>query len=380
LNCDGFFLVPNLEHARHWVREGGNCSVFQSLLHVGHCLFIAVANALHHHPFLRVFWLGQMSSRSLNRSWLVINDWNRFCEDDAPKFRSSWMRPRVGVFSWHSNSSCSLLVFLSLVPVRFFCFLFDNSRTARHLLVRALPNSSIRIHCIPAVAWDTRVEVEFLVEVKFTCKRSLIKWGMVLVHSSSNHPSSTRSSISSLYFSSFLSRGSGRDVITSSHHCRVRGLLPAILIFLINNFSMEGNSVAASSSSLRIAWFISWISSRNVSAEVREVRLSSVLEFSLHFPFPPESYSPFYTWFPLLSGHLRVCHVFSTLVVVWERISRTISTTLPNRIRFGPKVPSYGVPQDCKGRQFELCQSRILWRPLQSCGRWATANPPRGRC
>ena len=25
---------------------------------------------------------------------------------------------------------------------------------------------------------------------------------------------------------------------------------------------------------------------------------------------------------------------------VWERISRTTSTTLPNRIRSGPKVPS----------------------------------------
>ena len=45
---------------------------------------------------------------------------------------------------------------------------------------------------------------------------------------------------------------------------------------------MEGNSVAASSSSLKMAWFISLISSRNVSMEVREVRVSSVLEFSLH--------------------------------------------------------------------------------------------------
>ena len=57
LNCDGFFFVPNLEHARHWVREGGNCSVVQSLLHVGHCLFIAVANALRHHPFLGFYGL-----------------------------------------------------------------------------------------------------------------------------------------------------------------------------------------------------------------------------------------------------------------------------------------------------------------------------------
>jgi len=45
---------------------------------------------------------------------------------------------------------------------------------------------------------------------------------------------------------------------------------------------MEENSVAASSSSLRMAWFISRISSMNVSIEVREVRVSSVLELSLH--------------------------------------------------------------------------------------------------
>jgi len=47
-----------------------------------------------------------------------------------------------------SNSRCSLLVFLSLVPSCFLCFLFGSSRTAWHLFVRALPNSSIRIHCI----------------------------------------------------------------------------------------------------------------------------------------------------------------------------------------------------------------------------------------
>jgi len=107
-----------------------------------------------------------MSSRSRNRSWLVIIDWNRFCDNDAPRLRSSWMRPRVGVLSWHSNSSSSLL----LVPTKFFCFLFGSSRTARHLLVRALPDSSIRIHCIPSAAWDTRVEVKFLVKVKFSSK------------------------------------------------------------------------------------------------------------------------------------------------------------------------------------------------------------------
>ena len=130
------------------------------------------------------------------------------------------------------------------------------------------------------------------VHMSFNIKRhiytSVISWW--LPHSSSSHPSSTRSSISFLYFSSFFGRGGGRDVITSYHHCRVRGMFPAILIFLINNFSMEGNSVAASSSSLRMARFISLISSRNVSIEVREVRVSSVLEFSLHCSFPPVSY------------------------------------------------------------------------------------------
>jgi len=50
LNCDGFFFAPIFEHVRHGASEGGNCSVVHSLLHVGHCLFIAVANALHHHP------------------------------------------------------------------------------------------------------------------------------------------------------------------------------------------------------------------------------------------------------------------------------------------------------------------------------------------
>jgi len=44
---------------------------------------------------------------------------------------------------------------------------------------------------------------------------------------------------------------------------------------------MEGNSVAASSSSVKMAEFISLISSRDVSIEVREVKVSSVLELSL---------------------------------------------------------------------------------------------------
>jgi len=159
-----------------------------------------------------------------------------------------WIQPRVGVLSWHLNSNCSLLVFLSLVPSCFSCFLFGSSRTARHLFVRALPNSSIRIHCIPSVAWDVRVTVGFFIEVEFFCNISFITWGMVFAHSSSSHPSSTRSSISSLCFSSFFGRRGGCDVSTSYHHCRIWGLLPAILIFSINNLSIEGNSVAASSS------------------------------------------------------------------------------------------------------------------------------------
>jgi len=40
---------------------------------------------------------------------------------------------------------------------------------------------------------------------------------------------------------------------------------------------MQGNYVAASSSSLKIVRFRSLISSRNVSIEVREFRVSSVL-------------------------------------------------------------------------------------------------------
>jgi len=99
LNCDGFLLAAFFEHDRHCASEGGKCSVVQSLLHAGHCLLIAVANALHHYPFLWVLWLGHMSSRSRNRSWLVMSDWNNFCEKDAPRVRSSRMWPCVGVLS-----------------------------------------------------------------------------------------------------------------------------------------------------------------------------------------------------------------------------------------------------------------------------------------
>jgi len=68
LNCEGFFFAPFCEHARHCGKEGGNCTVVHSLLQVGHCLLITVANALHHHPFLWVLLFGHMSSRSRSRS------------------------------------------------------------------------------------------------------------------------------------------------------------------------------------------------------------------------------------------------------------------------------------------------------------------------
>ena len=57
-----------------------------------------------------------------------------------------------------------------------------------------------------------------------------VTWGMVFAQSSSSHPSSMRSSISSLFFSSFFGKGGDpSNVITSFHHCRIWGLLPAIL-------------------------------------------------------------------------------------------------------------------------------------------------------
>ena len=123
------------------------------------------------------------------------------------------MRPCVGVLSWHSTSSCSLVVFLFLVSSCFFCFLFGSSRTARHLFVRALPTSSIQIHCIPYVAWDVQVTVGFLIEVEYFCNISFFAWGMVIAQSASCHPSSTRSSISSLCFPSCFGRGGGRNDI-----------------------------------------------------------------------------------------------------------------------------------------------------------------------
>jgi len=49
---------------------------------------------------------------------------------------------------------------------------------------------------------------------------------------------------------------------------------------------MEGHSVAVSSSSFKMTKFISLISLRNVWIRVREFRVSSVLELSLHCSIP----------------------------------------------------------------------------------------------
>ena len=163
-----------------------------------------------------------MSSRSRNRSWLVISEWKRLFEEDAPRLGSLWMRLRVGVLSWHSNSIFSLLVCLSIVPFRL-CFLrlFSFSiRTARHLFVRALPSSSIRIHCIPSVSWDVRVAGGVLVVSRFRCNISLATCGMLIAHSFLCQPSSMRSSISSLYFSSFFE---GEVVVLTSPRTTTAG-------------------------------------------------------------------------------------------------------------------------------------------------------------
>ena len=141
-----------------------------------------------------------MSSRSRNRSWLVISEWKRLFEEDAPRLGSLWMRLRVGVLSWHSNSIFSLLVCLSIVPFRL-CFLrlFSFSiRTARHLFVRALPSSSMHIHCIPSVVWLIRVAGGVLAVSTFCRNISLRICGMLIAHSSPCQPSSVRSSISAL--------------------------------------------------------------------------------------------------------------------------------------------------------------------------------------
>jgi len=115
----------------------------------------------------------------------------------------------------------ALWVDIGIRAVRYSCFCLWSLPVfsvfylaARHLFVRALPNSSIRIHCIPSIAWDLRVTVGFLIEVEYFCNISFIAWGMVIAQSSSCHPFCTRSSISSLYFSSCFGRGGGRKVVT----------------------------------------------------------------------------------------------------------------------------------------------------------------------
>ena len=189
-------------------KRRGNCSVVQNLLHVGHCLLIAVANALHHHPFLRVLWLGHISSRSLIRSWLVIRDWKRFCDDTAPNLRSSWIWPRVGVLSWHSNSSCSLLVVLFLVPTKFFCFCLAVLVQLGIYLSGLCPI----LPCVPIVFLLQRV-----------ARDSRSGWSFsVKVHLSFGAWSLSSPLLATLPLM-FFGKGGGRDVITSYHHCWVKG-------------------------------------------------------------------------------------------------------------------------------------------------------------
>jgi len=165
-----------------------------------------------------------MSSRSCIRSWWVISDWKRLCEEDAPRLRSSWMRLCMNVLSWHSNSNCLLLICLSLVPFCVFRLLSFSIRTARHLFVRGLPSSSNHIRCIPSVAWLIRVAGGVLAVSRFCRNISLTICGRLIAHSSPCQPSSMRSSISSLYFSSFFGKGGGRIDITSYHHSRLPDL------------------------------------------------------------------------------------------------------------------------------------------------------------
>ena len=125
-------------------------------------------------------------------------------------------------------------------PHQFLIFFIWQFSHSRHLFVRALPSSSIRTHCTPFAACDTRAEGRFLVEVRLSCRSVQISLGMVVTQSSSCHPSSTRSSMLSLNISEFFGRGGGLDVITSYHHFRVKELFPDNVIFLLNSFSREG--------------------------------------------------------------------------------------------------------------------------------------------
>jgi len=136
---------------------------------------------------------------------------------------------------------------LSLVPPCVLRLISFSFRTARHLFVRALLNSSKRIHCIPSASWDVQVAGGVFFVGRIWWNISLAICGMLIAHSSPCQPFSMRSSISSLHFSSFFGRRGGRVDITSYHQCWIWGLFP-----------------------------------RDVCIKVREVRVSSVLELSLH--------------------------------------------------------------------------------------------------
>jgi len=57
-------------------------------------------------------------------------------------------------------------------------FLMFSIRTAQHLFVRGLPSSSMRIHCIPSVAWLIRVAGGVLAVSRFCRSISLTICGM----------------------------------------------------------------------------------------------------------------------------------------------------------------------------------------------------------
>jgi len=137
----------------------------------------------------------------------------------------------VGVLSWHSNSSCSLLMLLSLFLICVFCLFTLSFHTARHLFVKAFPSSSMQIHWMPSAARSVCVAWGVLVSNRFRSRSSLTICSKLVAHFSACHPSSIRSRISSLYFSSRFAKGEGLSVITSYHHCWMCVLFPKILVF-----------------------------------------------------------------------------------------------------------------------------------------------------
>ena len=171
---------------------------------------------------------------------------------------------------------------LSLVPDYFLRFFALNFRTARHLFVRAFPICSIRIHWMPSAALSVHAAWGVLILNKFQSRISLTIFGICVAHSSACHPSSIRSQISFLSSSSRFARGGGLAVITSYHHSQMCALFPKFLVFFVSHSSREENSISACSSSSWMAASISLIVSREISIRIRDVTVSSVLNFPLH--------------------------------------------------------------------------------------------------